>query len=265
MSGGSIRRDEATRKWSFIVDVPDADGRRKQLRRRGFSTKREAQDALNLVLGEVISGSFIRPQKQPVREYLTTWLEGLPASGRRPSTVAGYRHLINRNVLPAIGSISLQTLRAVDLDKLYAGLLERGLSPSTVRKVHVVVGKALSDAERKGITSRNVARLATPPSVSSARAPEMKFWTPDQLRSFLGLIGQHRLQPVVRLAAMSGLRRSELCGCAGATSTWRTPRPQSDKRSRWSTDARSSVTLWAINGSRVRWSVNLAVVGAGSS
>ena len=67
-------------------------------------------------------------------------------------------------------------------------------------------------SERKGITSRNVAVLATPPSVSSARAPEMRFWTPEEVRAFLGCIGRHRLHPVVRLAAMSGLRRGELCG-----------------------------------------------------
>ncbi len=67
-------------------------------------------------------------------------------------------------------------------------------------------------SDRKGITSRNVARLGTPPSVSSARAPEMKFWTPEELRAFLGRIGRHRLHPVVRLAAMGGLRRGELCG-----------------------------------------------------
>ncbi len=87
-----------------------------------------------------------------------------------------------------------------------------GLSPASVRKVHVVVGKALSDAERKGIKSRNVARLATPPSVSSARAPEMKCWSPDELRTFLTSIDSHRLRPIVRLAVMSGLRRGELCG-----------------------------------------------------
>ena len=212
MSGGSIRRDETTRTWTFIVDVPNTAGGRKQLRRRGFATKRAAQDALHRVLNDVMSGSFIRPQKQPVEEYLTTWLEGLPASGRRPSTIAGYRHLVNRNVIPAIGSIDLQKLRAIDLDKLYAGLLNRGLSQSTVRKIHVIVAKAFSDAERKGITSRNVARLATPPSLSSARAPEMKSWTPEELRAFLGQIRNNRLHPLVRLAAMSGLRRGELCG-----------------------------------------------------
>ena len=138
------------------------------------------------------------------------WLEALPASGRRPSTVAGYRHLINHDVLPAIGGVELQALTALHLDRLYAGLLGRGLAMSTVRKVHAVVGMALSDAERKGFVNRNVARLATPPAHSASRAPEMKFWTPEQLSSFLTSIASHHHYPLIRLAALTGLRRGEL-------------------------------------------------------
>ena len=52
----------------------------------------------------------------------------------------------------------------------------------------MLIGKALGDAERKGLLQRNVARLASPPSASSARAPEMKVWTPEQLRTFLDFV-----------------------------------------------------------------------------
>ena len=52
----------------------------------------------------------------------------------------------------------------------------------------MLLGKALGDAERKGLLQRNVARLASPPSAASARAPEMKVWTPEQLRTFLDFV-----------------------------------------------------------------------------
>ena len=78
-------------------------------------------------------------------------LDGLPAAGRRPSTITGYRHLLEHNVIAVLGAIELQALTATDLDRLYAAMLGRGLAMSTVRKTHVIIGKALSDAERKGI------------------------------------------------------------------------------------------------------------------
>jgi integrase len=78
--------------------------------------------------------------------------------------------------------------------------------------LHAILSKALGDAERKGLVARNVARLASPPKSSATRAPEQMTWTPDELRSFLELIKDHRYWPLMRVAAMTGLRRSELCG-----------------------------------------------------
>jgi len=97
---------------------------------------------------------------------VNTWASGstgcLPA-GRRPSTIAGYRRILEHDVIPAVGHIELQALRTTDLDALYSQLLERGLAMSTVRKLHVVVRKAVSDAERKetGVAQRGSPRDAT--------------------------------------------------------------------------------------------------------
>lgn len=208
---GSIKKDDSG-AWFFVVDVPGPNGRRRQLKRRGFETRRAAQAALTTLRNQVATGTFVTPDRMTVLEYVEAWLGGLPASGRRPTTIAGYRHLMRHDVLPAIGGVELQKLNALHLDRLYAALLDRGLAMSTVRKVHVVLGKALSDAERKGFVNRNVARLATPPAMSASRPPEMKFWTPEQLRTFLASITQHTHYPLIRLAAMTGLRRGELAG-----------------------------------------------------
>ena len=208
---GSIKKD-ASGKWSFVVDVAGIDGNRKQLRRRGFRTKQLAQETLTALLGEIQHGTFVHPAKTRFDGYLRHWLDGLTAAGRRPSTIDSYRRNVERNVIPALGTIQLQSLTAVQLDGLYSSLLGRGLSMKSVRNVHAIVGKALHDAERKGITGRNVARCASPPAASAARAPEMRYWTPVQLRAFLHTIDGHQHYPLIRLAAMSGLRRGELCG-----------------------------------------------------
>ncbi len=210
MASGSVKRDDAG--WMFVVDVPGPSGSRKQVRRRGFATKKEAQEELTRLRGDVQRGTFVTRTKMTLGEYLRTWLDGLPAAGRRPSTVAGYRQVLEYNVIPVLGAIEIQAVKATHLDALYAQLLGRGLAMSTVRKIHVVVGKALADAVRKDITSRNVSRLATPPAASASKAPEMKYWTPAQLRTFLAGIEGHHHYPVIRTAAMTGLRRGELCG-----------------------------------------------------
>jgi integrase len=44
------------------------------------------------------------------------------------------------------------------------------------------------------------------------RAPEMKTWSPDELRRFLAFADGDRLAPLFRLVGMTGLRLGESCG-----------------------------------------------------
>jgi integrase len=121
-------------------------------------------------------------------------------------------------VVPRLGDARLQSLLPADLIRLYAGLLAagrrpgHGLSSRTVRYVHTVFGKALGDAVKQGLLARNPAELATPPSHASTRAPEMQTWTPEELRSFLAFAEGDRLGAFFRVAAMTGMRLSEVCG-----------------------------------------------------
>ena len=49
MAGGSIKQDGDG--WMFVIDVPSPDGRRRQVRRRGFERKKAAEKELRSVLG----------------------------------------------------------------------------------------------------------------------------------------------------------------------------------------------------------------------
>ena len=193
---------------------------RKQVRRRGFATKEEAQAELDGLLERGRGGTFVEASKQTVGQYLTAWLDGLPATGKRTTTVHSYRRTLEPHVIDGdIGQVPLQSLTAVELDRLYAQLLEAGhrqreggLSFRTVRYVHTILAKALGDAERKGLIARNPTRLASPPSATSAKAREFPVWTPAELRQFLEAIADHHHGAMFHLGAMSGLRRGELCG-----------------------------------------------------
>jgi hypothetical protein len=85
--------------WFFVVDISPPGGVRRQVKRRGFASKEAAEAALADLVGEVRSGTHVRPSKLTVGGYLRQWLEALPASGRRPSTIWSYRQAIEANVL----------------------------------------------------------------------------------------------------------------------------------------------------------------------
>ncbi|HEV2068562.1 MAG TPA: Arm DNA-binding domain-containing protein [Acidimicrobiales bacterium] len=174
---GVIDRDP-NGTWWFRVDGAPAGAPRKQVRRRGFRTKRDAQAALNEVLHDVGKGTFVATDRMSVAEYLDEWVNSLPARGLRPRTVASYRDMLRLHVLPTLGAGRLQALTAVDLDRLYCRLLAdghrssgAGLSARSVRYIHTIVRKALADAIRKDLVVRNVADLASPLRPRRPRPP----------------------------------------------------------------------------------------------
>lgn len=76
-----------------------------------------------------------------------------------------------------------------------------GLSPKSVREVHVILHKALGDAVRWGLVNRNIAPLADPPSNRMANASPravMRTWTAEQLHTFLDQVADDRLFAVRR-------------------------------------------------------------------
>jgi integrase len=115
----------------------------------------------------------------------------------------------------------LRALRPQQLNALYAALLTEGrrrqgrepegggLSPRTVRMVHMVVRKALRDAVRLRMIEWNPADAADPPSWRM-RSPVFPTWSPAELRQFLLATATDRDYPAYHLAAFTGLRRGEL-------------------------------------------------------
>jgi integrase len=138
----------------------------------------------------------------------------------RVSTFDSYRRNIELHILPRVGQIPLQKLVPEDLDGLYAALgadgrrdgRAGGLSPKSIRLVHLILHKALSDARRKGTVPINVAELADPPKLGAAKRREIHAWTAEELRTFLDQVASHRLQPAWFVASHTGMRRGEVLG-----------------------------------------------------
>lgn len=217
-SGTVYRRETASGASSWVAHATWQEGGKRRQSKRSFRTKKEAQAALTELLASHQSGTFVAPSRMPLSEFVEPWLAGLENQGRRPTTLRGYRSAIDNYLLPRLGTVALQELRASDLDAMYADLLRnggrrgQGLSMTTVHHLHAVVNKMLHDAERKGLVTRNVARLANPPSLTTARSkgPEMRVWSPDELTSFLASIEGNRNEALFRLLAMTGMRRGEV-------------------------------------------------------
>jgi integrase len=219
---GTVKQDAARKTWFFVIDngIDPATGRRRQLRRRGFKTKKAAEDALKALLGDMRDGDYVEPSNQPLRVYLEAWLKTVEAT-RKPSTAGMYAHKMRRYVIPRIGAMRLRQIDGATLDALYAELRISGgrhdkngepspLSEQTVAVVHRILHRAMSNAVKRGLIRSNPATVVEPPRSSAPRS--MQVWDSDQMRHFHERTADDRLRALWVLAATTGLRRGEVCG-----------------------------------------------------
>jgi integrase len=214
MKGTTYRRGAT---WSYRFDAGEnaLTGGRVRPSLSGFSTKKDAEQALRKAITAYEAGRSVQRSRKTVREFMTEWHPAVRSSLRR-TTWSAYRTYVNSYVIPIIGETRLQDLTPQRLNLLYAHLLEAGrvkrrggLEPKTVRNVHAMMHRALSDAVRWDLIPRNVAEDASPPRVSRKRP---KIWTPEQLGQFVEHVREDRFYALWLLVVTTGFRRGELAG-----------------------------------------------------
>jgi len=207
-------------RWQYIIDNghDHATGKRRQRRKRGFTTQADALAALKQDRAAIeAGGAYLDAEKLTFLQYMDLWLEGLAQTKLKERTLTDYVNETRRYIHSHMQDVRLHKLSPLHLEALYRTLTEGGgkngkpLAAKTVLRVHRVIRKALGDAERKGLINSNPARLADKPSTAQDDN-ERPAWTPAQLRAFLDAAAGEQLYPLFRLAALSGMRRGELCG-----------------------------------------------------
>lgn len=203
--------------WYYWVELDRGpDGQRRQKSRGGFKTRKDAERAFGELRDEVRRGAYVEPSKLSLNRYLEEeWLPSIEASVR-PTTLRNYRDLHESYVKPTFGRTQLVNITPARLNGYYAELLasgrrsgDGGLSPKTVRNVHSILHKALTDAVRWGHLPRNPVSLAAPPKPARG---EMKVWSPEQLRTFVEFTRNNRLAAAWLLLITTGMRRGEVLG-----------------------------------------------------
>jgi integrase len=207
--GGSITKLPSG-SWILKWYGPaDQDGNRKRLTHTVKGSKTDANKKLRELLSAVDSGSHVDKSPVTVKQFATRWMDTYVATNCRLRTAIGYQGNIDRYISPAIGRIAVQNLASSQIQAIYAGMLERGLSHTTTLHVHRVLKQMLACAVKWGVIVRNPADAATPPKREKKQLP---MWDVTTIGRFLDETEETPYGAIFDFAVHTGLRRSEICG-----------------------------------------------------
>lgn len=178
-------------------------------RRKYFygETRREVQEKLKVALREQQQGTLVTAAQQTAKQFLERWLENTCKPVVRLTTYVRYYNAINKHLIPALGHVRLQKLTPEMVRVFIKQKLDSGLKPSTVTTIRSVLHRALEDAVKDGLISRNVVSLVKSPHVERREAQTL---TVEQAKKLLAAARGTSLDALLEVALTTAMRRGEI-------------------------------------------------------
>jgi hypothetical protein len=186
-------------RWRILWHVPKDPYRpelgTRRVSQRGFTSQREALDALTLVRAVQIRGLQTAPDRDSFTAYANRWLEGYDCS----SATRTYVRRVIDAVDPYIGTMRLDQIRPSDLAATFRGLEKGlhqkptpkrprpGLAKSTVARYSGWVVTILNAAVHDDIIKKNPAQHPNanrPKGPKARRAKPFRVWAANQVSTF---------------------------------------------------------------------------------
>lgn len=189
-------------------------GKAKETMKRGFTTKGDAQRFLLDLNNRLATNTFLVIKAIAFRDYLNEWLDIYAKVKLRPTTYIGYKRIIEKHLIPHLGNYELKSITAMQIDKLYAYLLQRGradgkggLSAKTVLYTHRVLNEIMEHAVKKQLIYHNPVRSVT--NTPKPKKFKGNIYSPEEILELMELVRNTQFEIPVALAAVCGLRRGE--------------------------------------------------------
>ena len=185
-------------------------------------TQTEVKEKLKRAIEDSAKLDMSKVGQYTVGQWMDVWFENYAKIKVRPSSHQTYRGYIENHIKPNIGSIPLNKLTSLELQKLYKKLLgngrverieskkqPKGLSAKTVRNINQIICSALNLAIEQRLILTNPADACALPKLEHR---EMKTLPVEQLTSFLREAKESGVFEMYYIELATGLRRGELLG-----------------------------------------------------
>ncbi len=208
--GSGTIRQRTDGRWEARYTIGRDAGTGKQIQRSVYGkTQKEVRQKLAEISVEMDNGTYTRPQKIKLSEWLDIWLAEY-LGGVKPRTLDSYQTQVETHIKPALGLKKLSDLAPHDIQRFYNTLTrDKGLSPKSVKNVHGVLHKALEQAVKIGYIKYNPSSVCELPRIERK---EIKPLNDEEIAVFLQAIQGHKYEAVYLVTLFTGMRQGEVLG-----------------------------------------------------
>lgn len=134
-------------KWQYQFEAAIIDGKRKQITKSGFRTKKEALEAGTKALAEYNDcGLTFTPSEVSFNDYLDYWIKEYAVINLKSTTVANYEKKIRLYIKLELGVYKLKTLTPAILQSFINKKFNEGFSRNTLLVLKGILSGCLNYA-----------------------------------------------------------------------------------------------------------------------
>ena len=218
---GNIRKRKDGRWEGRYTAGYDPESGKRIIKNVLGKTQAEVKEKLKTAISESQRLDVSKAGNYTVASWVRTWYEVYAEPRIRPNTKAYYANYIENHIIPGIGSIPLDKLTTIQIQRFYNNLQKTGrvqrknfpelkdksLSPRVVRGVHTLLHNCLEQAVAERLILANPAQGCKLPQLEKK---EMKILPQEKIGMYLAEAERRGLLAAFYLELTTGLRRGEL-------------------------------------------------------
>lgn len=216
ITSACLRRktNKSGKVWRGVIkyrDPEDPSKLRQMTKTLAAGTKSKANAELAAWRAEVEAQAKAPDASLTVPEYAERYVKALEsAEAIERSTATNYRYTL-LYIADGLSGIPLASLSPAEVQNWETGLLERGLSTSTVGKAHRLLKQVCKHAAAIGDLPRNPCDLVKPPKRVQGNPNALDKAGTARALTILSAMDNTPLSIAARIALFTGMRREEIC------------------------------------------------------
>ena len=196
-------KDKKTGKWLIQYRYTDWQGKRRKSTKRGFATKREAEEWLR---------NFLIKQKadfdMKFEDFWKMYYADIETR-LREHTMRTKKYIVELKILPYFGNKRVNDITAADIRQWQNELIKMGYSPTYLKTINNQLSAIFNYAVRYYDLKSNPCAKAG--SMGKSKAEEMDFRAGEEFRKFIDSVMNKRLSYMAFMTLYwTGMRLGEL-------------------------------------------------------